>query len=519
MKNKVLSVRDTVQPNSTAYEQRTALYRAKAKAFISLGDRNLGVDSPQYQSQFKDLTRVCLEDPGNVDIGVTLADLRQIIKLSSSLTEELNFIVNSVLRKIEQSKDQQLPNKLREDFFWNMFKAFSQPLTEMGVNVKVYIVDKLRVQGYSVQTFAKFYNDSGFVGSKRFVSRFSPSNKQENRIVPNNEAFFHSLTTNDKLLFISREETGQQGSIHDLKDFFSVHITSKGRDHLLKLEVFDNFRGQIVGSEKAAQLLILPELLENFTTNLQSAIDMFDTVIRLRNRSLDLEKDAYFDGLTKLIAAKRYEEVFEKALLKAVRDKKNLAFLEFDLDYFSFFNDVFGHSVGDIILQEFSSCLSGLFRKTDFIVRKGGEEIVVILPDASQKDLVKLYEKLQGQLVNLSNCDKMKPHITVSDQIVAPDEKKVHVKSQIKYGLGHIQPICVSAGGTDLQEILEDPSIKRLIKEHGGIEWVFKQKDLVKMIMGLIFTIADDRLLSAKESGRNCIYIESGSNKDHLDKT
>ena len=67
-------------------------------------------------------------------------------------------------------------------------------------------------------------------------------------------------------------------------------------------------------------------------------------------------------------------------LAQASRHKQQLAVLFIDLDNFKPVNDTFGHDVGDMALQEFSSKLRSVLREEDLACRFGGDEFVVLLP-------------------------------------------------------------------------------------------------------------------------------------------
>lgn len=70
------------------------------------------------------------------------------------------------------------------------------------------------------------------------------------------------------------------------------------------------------------------------------------------------------------------------------------ALLLCDLDHFKRVNDQLGHAVGDAVLQEVAYTMRAALRAGDSIYRVGGEEILVVLPGAGEKDAVEIAERL-----------------------------------------------------------------------------------------------------------------------------
>lgn len=71
------------------------------------------------------------------------------------------------------------------------------------------------------------------------------------------------------------------------------------------------------------------------------------------------------------------------------------AFLLCDLDHFKQVNDRFGHVAGDAVLQDVAYTMRATLRAGDSIYRVGGEEILVILPDAGHEDACEIAERLR----------------------------------------------------------------------------------------------------------------------------
>jgi diguanylate cyclase (GGDEF)-like protein len=88
------------------------------------------------------------------------------------------------------------------------------------------------------------------------------------------------------------------------------------------------------------------------------------------------------DPLTNLYNRRYMEESLDRELSRAVRKNLLLSLMLIDVDHFKQFNDTFGHDAGDVVLRSLGSLLLTQLRREDIVCRYGGEEFIVILPDA-----------------------------------------------------------------------------------------------------------------------------------------
>ncbi|MBZ5544918.1 MAG: diguanylate cyclase [Acidobacteriia bacterium] len=96
----------------------------------------------------------------------------------------------------------------------------------------------------------------------------------------------------------------------------------------------------------------------------------------LRNQSIR-------DPLTGLFNRRYLEESLDRELRRSAREEKALGVILIDLDHFKQFNDTFGHEAGDELLRGLGELLSTRTRKEDIACRYGGEEFLLILPNAT----------------------------------------------------------------------------------------------------------------------------------------
>ena len=103
----------------------------------------------------------------------------------------------------------------------------------------------------------------------------------------------------------------------------------------------------------------------------------------LKSQAL-LREQSVRDHLTGLFNRRYMEETLERELLRAARRQLSLGVIMLDLDNLKQFNDIWGHGAGDEILRALGKLLLRQVRGEDIACRYGGDEFILILPDASQ---------------------------------------------------------------------------------------------------------------------------------------
>lgn len=115
-----------------------------------------------------------------------------------------------------------------------------------------------------------------------------------------------------------------------------------------------------------------------------------------------LKKQALTDALTGLHNRRSLEDTLRVEFLKARRiPHYSYSVLLLDLDNFKRINDQFGHAAGDQVLREVAALLLTTVRKSDFVARYGGEELVLLLPGTAMDGAFLLAEKIRRLLSQL----------------------------------------------------------------------------------------------------------------------
>lgn len=142
--------------------------------------------------------------------------------------------------------------------------------------------------------------------------------------------------------------------------------------------------------------------------------------LRLRE---ELREAAIRDLLTGLFNRRYLNETLPRELHRCRREAKPLAAAMLDLDHFKRFNDHYGHDAGDAVLQRVGGLLKHYLRAEDLACRYGGEELTLILPNATADEAKRRLERIRQDIMALRivHQDGELPAITVSIGIAATE--------------------------------------------------------------------------------------------------
>jgi diguanylate cyclase (GGDEF)-like protein len=186
---------------------------------------------------------------------------------------------------------------------------------------------------------------------------------------------------------------------------------------------------------------------------LQTLGEQFSAAIERARMYEQFEQLAMIDSLTGLYNRRQLFILGQNEFSRAYRYNHPISVIMLDIDLFKKVNDVYGHMIGDQVLQQIANRCRSVLRTSDVIGRYGGEEFVILLPETNEQHAHRIANRIR---------------LLVLDRPIMTDRGEISVT--ISLGISSMEGECDSR-----------------------LEWVVDQ--------------ADQALLLAKESGRNRVVI------------
>lgn len=151
--------------------------------------------------------------------------------------------------------------------------------------------------------------------------------------------------------------------------------------------------------------------------SIQKHIANQDALVKERTSQLEaamesLKKLSITDGLTNCYNRLLFNERMPGEIQRAVRYKRHLSILFCDVDFFKSVNDEYGHAVGDMVLIAFAESLRKELRSdVDWIVRYGGEEFIIVLPETALDVALEVAERIRHYVEQAMKIDLSENHV------------------------------------------------------------------------------------------------------------
>lgn len=211
-----------------------------------------------------------------------------------------------------------------------------------------------------------------------------------------------------------------------------------------------------------------------------------------------LDKFVSTDPLTGVYNFRFFEHHFEKYFENAKLESRPFSLMMVDIDYLKSINDIYGFVMGDKILRQLADLLKTEVRLKDLVIRYGGEEFAVIMPNTNSMGADNIAENILNKVnIETFGDKKTKIKITVSIGLCSCPKEGIVSAKQVITNAEKAMSLSKERGGNDLSVFpyKEDEKEKRELKSE--IEEQKKQikegsrskKSLIEFVQALANTV------------------------------
>lgn len=189
----------------------------------------------------------------------------------------------------------------------------------------------------------------------------------------------------------------------------------------------DNLKNAAKALELGASDLIMAPLdAEELLVRVRTQMRRKRYMDALRTRLDSSMELAIIDPLTQLYNRRFLEKQLPAYLQRTTSGSAPLSIVIADIDMFKHINDTYGHDVGDKVLVELSERMQQNIRPHDYACRMGGEEFVVIMPNADMPSALMVAERLRvafaREMIEIDDRIKLQATMSLGVASVSPGE-------------------------------------------------------------------------------------------------
>lgn len=340
-------------------------------------------------------------------------DIKETIRLESTEKDAKNkeeYVERLKELRIQEQELEQLRSQTKE---LNFLYRFSKEISVIGGNKsgsgepKAILLWTLeQIQSYLNCDIVSYFiaRDHGIKGHIRTICQLNKEIIEETKTRMINQFITwnprRKKETKRKVLLsidVLQEDAPCKGKIGS---FLTTPI--KEEDKIIGVLNASNLVSEILPQEKA--FTPLEERLFNILS------DQISVALERANLFMEMQDAAERDELTGVYNFRYFDKLFEREFALANRYHQSISLIMLDFDHLKYVNDTYGHQEGNRLIKTIAHLIQKGVRNTDWVVRFGGDEFGVILPQTDLEPALVVAQRIRELIANHSIIVQQKPY-------------------------------------------------------------------------------------------------------------
>lgn len=268
------------------------------------------------------------------------------------------------------------------------------------------------------------------------------------------------------------------------------------KEKVLKLEYLNSNIYQVIS--KYIEIDGKPYVIELINAMKSDAIMDDDGRTELIKQLSGYNRELYTDALTGIYNRRYYEERIKNSDMTA-----GIAMI--DLDDFKIYNDTFGHDAGDLALTTVVGIVKANVRRTDMLIRMGGDEFLLVMPDITDQIFADKLKQIQEKIhdTKVPGYSQLRLSVSIGGVLSAPGstvENAIHKADQFMYQAKTCKNMVVTEHDEEVQDKAEGGETSKTYKYR---ILIVDDSEMNRAILSEI--LSEEYDIVEADSGESCI--------------